>query len=499
MPDVDSTLHTIAPWKYIIKSDLTCAFYQIPLSKTSMKYCGVATPFLGIRVYTRSAMGIPGSETALEELMCCVLGDFLQEGCATKLADDLHCGGNTPQELITNWSRILDALSRSNPRLSASKTVIYPKTTTILGWIWSQGSLSASPHRIAALATCSPPETVKGMRSFIGAYKVLSRVLPHGSQLVDPFESSLADLQSHDHIQCDDNLRQKFTAAQDALHTHKSIVLPRASDQLWIVTDGSVTQRGLGATLYVTRQDRLLLAGFFSSKLRKHQVTWLPCEVEVLSIAAAVKHFSLFIIQSKHLACVLTDSQPCVQALQKLCRGEFSASPRVSSFLTTVSRYQVSLQHLAGTANLPLDFASRNAPDCTEPNCQICSFVHKSESSVVRGISTQEVLDNTKHLPFTSRPPWFSVQNECPDLRRVCAHLKQGTRPPKKLTNIRDVKRYLNVTSISKDGLFIVQRHQPLSHPIEFIFDLVPYLMAFLLLFTSSFTTPLSVTSLPWI
>ena len=136
-----------------------------------------------------------------------------------------------------------------------------------------------------------------------------------------------------------------------------------SSDQLWILTDGSVTRRGLGATLYVTRQDRLLLAGFFSSKLRKHHVTWLPCEVEALSIAAAVKHFSPFIIQSKHRFCLLTDSQPCVQALQKLFRGEFSASPRVTSFLTTVSRHQVSLQHLAGTANLPSDFSSRNAPD----------------------------------------------------------------------------------------------------------------------------------------
>ena len=31
MPDVDSTLRTIAPWKYVIKSELTRAFYQIPL------------------------------------------------------------------------------------------------------------------------------------------------------------------------------------------------------------------------------------------------------------------------------------------------------------------------------------------------------------------------------------------------------------------------------------------------------------------------------------
>ena len=53
MPDVDSTLRSIARWKYLITSDLTSAFYQIPLSKSSMKYCRVATPCRGVRVYTR--------------------------------------------------------------------------------------------------------------------------------------------------------------------------------------------------------------------------------------------------------------------------------------------------------------------------------------------------------------------------------------------------------------------------------------------------------------
>lgn len=126
-------------------------------------------------------MGMPGSETALDEFMRHVLGDLLQERWATKLADDLYCGGNTRQELIANFSSILDDLARCNLRLSTIKTVICSKTTTILGWIWSQGFLSVSPHLIAALATCYPPESVKGLRSFIGAYKVVSRVLFHCS------------------------------------------------------------------------------------------------------------------------------------------------------------------------------------------------------------------------------------------------------------------------------------------------------------------------------
>ena len=45
LPDVDSTLRNIAQWKYVITTDLTNAFYQIPLLRESMKYWGVATPF----------------------------------------------------------------------------------------------------------------------------------------------------------------------------------------------------------------------------------------------------------------------------------------------------------------------------------------------------------------------------------------------------------------------------------------------------------------------
>ena len=155
--------------------------------------------------------------------------------------------------------------------------------------------------------------------------------------------------------------------------------------------------------MYVTRQDRLLPVGFCSGKLRKHQVTWLLCKLEALSIAAAVncKHLSPYIIQSKHLACVLADSWPCVPVVCKL------------------------------------------------PRIQLC------------------VVFPFKYLPFTSRPAWFSIQDECPDLHRVCAYLKQSARLSKPLTNIKDVERYLSVTSISLDGLLVVQRQLPLSPPLS--------------------------------
>ena len=234
LPDVNSTLRSIAQWKYIIKSDLTSSFYQIPLSTWSMKYCGVVTPFKGVRVYSWCVMGIAGSETALEELMCRVLGDLVQEGVSAKIADDLYVGGDTPEDLLSNWRKVLEALNTCDLRLSASKTVIAPKSTNIIGWIWSQGT-------IAALSTCDKPSTVHGLRSFIGAYKVLARVIPKCAHILSPLEDAVAGENSKDKLTWSNSLHDAYKRAQQSLLIHnKRIVLPKPTDQLWIVTDGAV-------------------------------------------------------------------------------------------------------------------------------------------------------------------------------------------------------------------------------------------------------------------
>lgn len=461
MPDVDSTLRSIAKWRYIVLSDLSQSFYQIPLSHESMKYCGVATPFKGIRVYTRCAMGMPGSETCLEELMSRVLGDLVEQGVVAKLADDLYCGGDTPEEALTNWSRVLEALNQNNLRLSPRKTIICPKSATILGWHWSNGTLQASKHRIAALATAAPPPTVHGLRSFIGAYKVLSRVLPGYCDLLHPLDLAVAGRHSRENITWTDDLTLAFKAAQSALSQAKAITLPRRADELWLVTDASTKSRGIGATLYLRRQNDLVLAGFFNAKLKQHQVTWLPCEIEALSISCAVSHFTPYIIQSDHPVHILTDSKPCIDAYSKLARGEFSNSARVTTFLSTLSRFPVVMHHIPGEKNLASDFASRHPVTCTNSDCQVCRFVADTGDSVIRNLTVTDVTDGTATMPFTSRSAWRITQQECPDLRRVHSHLTQGTRPTKKMTKIPDVKRYLKSVTVAHDGLLVVKLNQP--------------------------------------
>jgi hypothetical protein len=53
---------------------------------------------------------MPGSETALEQLTCRMYGHLVQDGTIAKIADDLYCDENTPEELLINFERVLEAL-----------------------------------------------------------------------------------------------------------------------------------------------------------------------------------------------------------------------------------------------------------------------------------------------------------------------------------------------------------------------------------------------------
>ena len=347
MPTVESTLRVISGWKYLIKTDLCDAFYQIPLDQESRKWCATPTPFRGLRVYMVSAQGMPGSSETLEELMSTILGHKIQEGVVAKIADDLYVGSQEVPELFDSWSEVLDIMIRNGLVLKCGKTFICPTTTQILGWDWSNGTISASVHKISPLISCEAPKTVTALRSYVGAYKVFNRLVKGCARFVSDLDAATAGKQKTDSITWSDSLSSTFKDAQSALSKASKITLPRIHDQLTIVHDGS--QLGIGSILYLKRSNDIYLGGFFSAKLKSHQAKWLPCEIKALSIATSVNHFGPYIRQSSQKTQILTDNKPCVQAWSKMLRGQFSSSSRVVSFMSVLSEYSVEVQHISGS------------------------------------------------------------------------------------------------------------------------------------------------------
>ena len=126
-----------------------------------------------------------------------------------------------------------------------------------------------------------------------------------------------------------------------------------------------------------------------------------------------------------------------------------SVMPDVDSILHHIAQWK----HLISTFEVP----------CQDVTGQVCAFIHRTQESVVRQTSIQNILHGHARLPFTTRASWLAIQSETKDLRRTHAHLVKGTRPSKKLTSVKDIKRYLNVATIAKNGLLVVKRDEPFT------------------------------------
>ena len=172
----------------------------------------------------------------------------------------------------------------------------------------------------------------------------------------------------------------------------------------------------------------MLLSGFFSAKLRNRQMTWLQCEIEALSIATAVKHFTPYLVQSTSKACVLTDSKPCVQPYKSYAVVNSRLAPEFWHAFQQLANitflFVISVVHIYSHLTMLAD-----TPKNVWFSCQICSFVRQSEAAVVRPVNITELTNGSARLPYTNRSAWFQIQFECSDFRRTRAHLKQGTRP----------------------------------------------------------------------
>ena len=122
---------------------------------------------------TRSGQGLLGQSEELDELIAKIIGDDIKEGRAVKIQDDMIIGGATQLEAAENYIWILEKLYLTNLKAEPHKTVIFPKSADISGWIWQRGGfISVSPHQRSSLLNTKEEDikTVRDMRSFIGLY-----------------------------------------------------------------------------------------------------------------------------------------------------------------------------------------------------------------------------------------------------------------------------------------------------------------------------------------
>ena len=458
--------NTLAKWKYVIKTDLYQGFFQNHLHKDGQKWCGILTPFGGLRFFKRGIQGLINQTEELDELLANIFNDMLTKGKLVKQADDLFTGGNTVEEAIANLEEMLKICNFNNLKLSPAKTIILPKTVDIMSWVWSEGgTLAPSPHRKQALLEVKTEDltTVKDIRSWIGLYKTFLYHTPNLAKVMDPFDKITSDKDSKDTITWTTDLNLAFQAAKDNIANIKEVYLPHPNDQLIIITDGARTPPGVGFVLQARdSNNKVRTVRHYSVKLKPHHIKWTPCEIESVAFGTAIEAFYDIIKESTKPVIICPDSKPVCDATNLLKKGKFSLSPRIQTFLNNMGKVSCEVQHISGKSgqNQIADFQSRNTSVCNAEICQLCNYVNQQADTIIDTKITTLSID----IPYANRMAWKNVQTQDKAITLAKNAITTGQLISKKPGKVNsDARKIQSNAKIANDGLLVVLRTIPFS------------------------------------
>ena len=152
----DHLFQVAAKWKYIFVTDASEYFYQLWMHKSKWPYLGVQTPFKGKKVLTRAVQGLKGMSERSHEFLGKVLADEVMERNVAQEADDILTGGETFEEALKNFQKLLKICQDNNIKLNPRKTICCPTVVDVQGWEWKNGEIHPSKHQIITLKNINP-------------------------------------------------------------------------------------------------------------------------------------------------------------------------------------------------------------------------------------------------------------------------------------------------------------------------------------------------------
>ena len=446
MPTIEETKSILSRKKYFIQTDLTQCYFQHGISKEDSQWLGTYHPHKGTMVYTVSVMGLRNSQEHSTEMLRAVLHDLLQDERVAIQADAVFPLGDTIDDLAINYLEVLNRFRQAGLTLKPKATIIAPTKLILWGWKLSNQGWLPTGHVKSSLASADLPSTVKKLRSFIGAFKQLSRCVEGYASKLGPLEDLHAGKNSNEKISWTKESTEHFENIKKSLSDLSTISVPRPDDKLVLFSDWCQQEKAIGGRMEIHRlmpdgSTKILNGGHFSARANGFQKQWLACDGESLAIRTTIKHFLPHIRQSSNEVCHFTDNSPCVHAWERAKRGHFSSSARISTFLSSLSTENIVLKHRPGKYMHQSDHASRHPTVCNEgTDCQICKFVREEVQTgdravpLINFLSVSDIESGRSVMPFLQPSAWSKIQKADPAHKKLDWLLLHGQRPEKKQT-----------------------------------------------------------------
>ena len=364
LPLITETLNRIAKAKYLTKLDIILAFHKIRIEPGFEHMTAFRTRY-GQFEWLVMPFGLTGCPATFQRYVNHILRDYLDDFVSAYIDDILIFTNGSRAEHRRQVRAVVERLRQAGLYLDVDKCEFETKRTKYLGYIIQAGeSIQMDPEKLKAIREWEAPTSVKGVRSFIGFANFYRRFIKDFSNLAAPLirltgKNSTGKSPKHMNIsfrwtaheqRAFDKLKEAFISEPILQHfqpDHETIVEPDASGY---AIGGVLLQRNKDGVLHP--------CAYLSKKMSPAESNYEIHDKELLAVIRCLEEWDSELRSVTKPFTILSDHKNLEFFMQP--RKLTERHVRWSIFL---SRYNLIMQHKAGSKQILADALSRREQD----------------------------------------------------------------------------------------------------------------------------------------
>lgn len=360
LPYTSRILDSLRDAKFISAIDLSKAFLQIPLEKSSREKTAFVIPGKGLFEFVRMPFGLTNAPAELQRLVDKLFGPEF-DGQIMAYLDDLVAISKDFDSHLKLLDIIYEKLKSAGLTVNLKKCKFCKDKLQYLGYVVDGRGLHTDPSKLEVINNFPIPKTVKDLRSFLGMCSYYRRFISDFAHIASPLTKLTGGSKnSKKPLEWNDSADIAFNKLKQVLVSSPVLACPNFEKPFFLHCDASSV--GIGSVLcQEDEQHEQHPIAYYSRALSKCEQNYSTTERELLSVLDSIEHFRPY-IEGMNFT-IVTDHA----SLQWLLRLT-NPSGRLARWAARIAQFSFDVIHKKGSLHTVPDTLSRleiNAIDIT--------------------------------------------------------------------------------------------------------------------------------------
>ena len=400
LPEIHECLDRIAAKKPSVYSslDLRSGYHQLPIEESSQEKTAFTCLSLGQQFcFKVTSMGLAMAPASFARAMTRVFYKQIARNDVECYLDDVLAYGTSHQDMLRILKEAFQNLKDSGMLLNLEKCQFGVGKLTYLGFEIDKDGFRADPTKSEAITKVQEPNTLKGIRSFLGMANFYRILIPRFSQLMKPLTRLTCKDANWSGGELTPEAKMAFDKCKEIFSTQPFLHFPNFNWKMHLLVDASLgnldePDGGLACCLVQYPNDDTSQPprpiGFASRSLQKHEKNYSAHLIETSGIIFGVEFFEKYL---RTPFVIHTDHKP-LTTVSKIHKRT------LERFREILAHYDFTLQYTEGK-DMPADYLSRHTKVESETEkVQISSVELGKEFSDWAGVQQgkEKVRENAK-------------------------------------------------------------------------------------------------------